>query len=61
MKKNPQIVQVCERFDSDSQKDELIAALKSLCNDLNGLDSSDEETRKNDGNTVEGVIIIKSA
>lgn len=59
MKKNPEIVKTCEQYDSENQKDELIAALRVLCGggNQNDLDSSDEDAQKTSPNTVEGVKI----
>lgn len=56
MKKNPEIVQTCEKYDNENQKEELIAALKELCGgNQNNFDSSDEDNKKTNPNTVEGV------
>lgn len=57
MKKNPEIVQTCEKYDNENQKEELIAALKKLSGggNQNNLDSSDEDTKITNPNTVEGV------
>ena len=57
MKKNPQIVQICEKFDIENQKDELLSALKRLCGSGDDLDSSDDDNQSNP-NTVAGVKIL---
>lgn len=59
MKKNPDIVQICEKYDNEKEKEELIAALKNLCgtSSQNNFDSSDEDTKKANPNTAEGVIL----
>lgn len=55
MKKNPQIIKLCEQYDIDSQKNELINQLQILCGgDLEA--SNDEEAQPN--NNVEGVKFI---
>jgi len=58
MKKNPQIIQICEKYDCENQKNELISALKCLCGSEDYLDSSDEDTQTNDTKNVEGVEIL---
>jgi hypothetical protein len=57
MKKNPEIVQICEKYDNEKQKEELIAALKKICGsgNQNDFDSSEEDTKKTNTNTAEGV------
>lgn len=53
MKKNPQVVKLCEQYDVDNQKDELINQLKRLCGGAQENSSSEEENPPN--KTVEGV------
>jgi len=56
MKKNPKIVQICEKYDNEKQKEELISALKKICGgNQNDFESSDEDTKKTNTNTAEGV------
>lgn len=60
MKKNPEIVQTCEQYDIENQKVELIDALKNLCKvgNQDNFESSDDDTRKTNPNTAEGVNIF---